>query len=92
MAHGLAVYASQAAVTHGPRKTRFRLVVNLYRAGLVTRRVSMRSFRSSHSLLQSFLAQSGNESDLHSLARVERAHAHSHDIVSIDDLEIARLA
>ena len=37
-AFDLAVYASPGR-THPPRKTRFRLLVRLYRTGLVTRRV-----------------------------------------------------
>jgi hypothetical protein len=34
-------------VTHPPRKTRFRLLVRLYRTGLVTRRVPSERFQAS---------------------------------------------
>ena len=42
---GLAVYASQWRVAPPPRKTRFRLLAKLCRAGFVTRRVPMKGFR-----------------------------------------------
>src|SRR5208337_211029 len=35
-------------VTHPPRKTRFRLLVRLYRTGLVTRRVPSERFQASN--------------------------------------------
>ncbi len=35
-------------VTHPPRKTRFRLLVRLYRTGLVTRRVPFERFQASN--------------------------------------------
>src|SRR5208337_4035013 len=38
-------------VTHPPRKTRFRLLVRLYRTGLVTRRVPSERFQASAILL-----------------------------------------
>src|SRR5208337_2834235 len=38
-------------VTHPPRKTRFRLLVQLYRTGLVTRRVPSERFQASAILL-----------------------------------------
>ena len=44
-ARSLAVYASQRRVTPAPRKTRFRLLARLCRAGLVTRRVPTKGFR-----------------------------------------------
>ena len=50
-AFDLAVYASQGVVTHPPRKTRFRLLVRLYRTGLVTRRVPSERFQASAILL-----------------------------------------
>jgi hypothetical protein len=34
-------------VTHPPRKTRFRLLVRLYRTGLITRRVPSERFQAS---------------------------------------------
>ena len=43
-AFDLAVYASQVTVTRSPRKTRFRLLAQLCRTGLVTRRVPMKGF------------------------------------------------
>ena len=51
-AFDLAVYASQGwSPTHPPRKTRFRLLVRLYRTGLVTRRVPSERFQASAILL-----------------------------------------
>ena len=44
-ARSLAVYASQCRVTPAPRKTRFRLLARLCRAGLVTRKVPSKGFR-----------------------------------------------
>src|SRR5271157_3241932 len=45
-------------VTHPPRKTRFRLLVRLYRTGLVTRRVPSERFQASdYPPLPSFLAR-----------------------------------
>ncbi len=45
-------------VTHPPRKTRFRLLVRLYRTGLVTRRVPSERFQVSTILLsRAFLAR-----------------------------------
>ena len=46
-------------VTHPPRKTRFRLLVRLYRTGLVTRRVPSERFQASdYPPFPSFLARS----------------------------------
>src|SRR5271166_3807050 len=43
-------------VTHPPRKTRFRLLVQLYRTGLVTRRIPSERFQVSiHSPFPSYL-------------------------------------
>src|SRR5208337_4842041 len=45
-------------VTHPPRKTRFRLLVQLYRTGLVTRRVPSERFQASnYPPFPSFLAR-----------------------------------
>ena len=45
-------------VTHPPRKTRFRLLVRLYRTGLVTRRVPSERFQASdYPPFPSFLAR-----------------------------------
>jgi hypothetical protein len=49
-ASALAVYASQAPLRCRPRKTRFRLVANLCRAGLVTRQIPSRKVSDSADL------------------------------------------
>ena len=50
-AFDLAVLRFAGVVTHPPRKTRFRLLVRLYRTGLVTRRVPSERFQASAILL-----------------------------------------
>ena len=66
-AFDLAVYASQGWSPHPPRKTRFRLLVRLYRTGLVTRRVPSERFQvSDYPPFPSFLGR--GQTDLEFLA------------------------